>query len=128
MDDENNISDKEVIKTVKSIEKIFKNFLKLLKDKWPDKIPTVVMFFNEDELCSGYVLRDKTQSNEEYSKIWVLHAKKYNPTFILNCSNTSSDDNPHDGRLIITHLGNQLVSHYLHEIENKSTEGWEEIW
>jgi len=125
MDDE--LSDAEVKETVKSIEKIFGSFMKLLKDKWPDKLPSVVMFFTADELCSGYVLRDKEQSNEEYAKLWILHAKKYNPAFILNCSK-SSDESPHDGRLVITHLGNQLVSHYLHENNCKSTEGWEEIW
>jgi len=125
MDDE--ISDEEIIKSVKSIENIFKSFMKLLKDKWPNELPSVVMFFNSDELCSGYVKRDKVQSNEEYAKLWIIHAKKYNPSFILNCS-TSSDESPHDGKLVITHLINQLVSHYLHENNNKSTEGWEEIW
>jgi len=129
MDDE--LSDAEVKKTVKSIEKIFDDFIKLLKNKkdkeWLNKLPSIVMFFNKDELCSGYVLKDNNDTNEEHAKRWILHAKKYNPVFILNCS-ASSDESPHDGKLVITHLGNQLVSHYLHKNDFKSTEGWEEIW
>lgn len=124
--DENELPDEVVKDTVKKIERIMKSFLKLAKEKWPETIPTVTLFFDESELCLGYVIKDN--DSETYAKQWVLYAKKYGSPFILQCMNISDDNNPHNGRLSISHLPTQIVSHYLHKIEYKTPVGWEEIW
>jgi len=127
MDEE--LPDKVVIETVKTIERIMKSFLKLAKEKWPVDVPTVTLFFDESELCLGYVFKDENTSNEVYAKQWVSYAKKFGSPYILQCMKMPSDDNnPHNGRLSITHLPTQIVSHYLHKIEYKTPAGWEEIW
>ena len=97
----------------KDIKYVFKSFLKLsteIKD-----LKNMAIFFNNDNLASGFV-KQRHMSTNEFNETIKLVGKKIKPKLILMVG---------DGQITIAHLLTKITSIF---VKKDGSKEWEEVW
>ncbi len=100
----------------KDINYVFRNFIKLLKDK--KDIINIIMFFNKGCDAIGYVKKGRLNETD-FMRTYQEVGRDLKPTITLMMS---------DRQMTIAHHPTKITSIYVHKDDELLWEGWEEIW